>query len=359
MLANGVTFIPVMVGEQILTLEVPGMHELEVAPEMHGFPSPFDDWTCEDFDLFERETWPLPINLKCIGSLTDLVKGPDGAATPVTVLMTPTTEGSSSISSPEPSTEPEGDGDTAEAAIMPPSSKTFQSKQAPSSNWNNWMGACVWSADTGTQGFATKNNRKKRLLSPLKADGPERPLPKDTTGYAAPLAVYTRLSQLPKVKTTDLDGLVAPPSNAHALRTAKGKETIQCRFTRSIKEGIWVASQRGPCGIKIQGLESYRRHIIQCHLDVPRVADKKQEEVIEMRLKETAAKRGSTTTASMDASSSSATTSQPSPRRNKRKWEADSDIDEDWEDEDDDSKDVDFVPGGNKSKKRRIRTRMN
>ncbi|KAG8780405.1 hypothetical protein FRC15_009596 [Serendipita sp. 397] len=359
MFANGVTFMPVVVGEQIFTLEVHGMHELEVAPEMHGFPSPFDDWTCEDFDLFEHETWPLPMSLKYLGSLVDLAEGPDGAATPVTVSTTPTTEGSSSIPSPEPPTQPEGDDDTTEAAITPVSSVNCPTEQTPSSHSSNWTGVCVWSADAEPQGSIAKNNRRKRLLSPLKADGSEHPLSKDATGYAAPLAVYTRLSQLPKVKTTDLNGLLAPPSNAHALQTAKGKETIQCRFTRSIKEGVWVASQRGPCGIKIRGLESYRRHIIQCHLDIPRVADKKQEEVIEMRLKETAAKRGSTTTASMDASSSSATTSQPSPRRNKRKWEADSDIDEDWEDEDDDSKDVDFVPGGNKSKKRRIRTRMN
>ncbi|KAG8824074.1 hypothetical protein FRB91_008942 [Serendipita sp. 411] len=363
MFANGVTFMPVVVGEQIFTLEVHGMHELEIAPEMHGFPSLFDDWTCEDFDQFERETWPLPMTLKNLGSRAELAECPDGAATPVTVPGTPT-EGSSSISSPDLLTEPNEDSVTAESAIILASSETFQQEQAPSSDSNHGMGACVWLADAGTQGSTAKKSRRRRLLSPLKADGSERPLPKDATGYAVPLAVYTRLSQLPKVKTTDLDDLLAPPSNAHALQAAKGKETIRCRFTRSIKEGVWVASQRGPCGIKIQGLESYRRHVIQCHLDVPRVANKKQEEVIEMRLKETATKIGSTTTVSMDSSSSSgATTSQladwgntSSPRGHRRKWESDSDTDED---EDDDGKDLDFVPGGNKSKKRRIRTRMN
>ncbi|KAG8834915.1 hypothetical protein FRC20_007377, partial [Serendipita sp. 405] len=141
----------------------------------------------------------------------------------------------------------------------------------------------------------------------------------------------------------------------------KGKETIQCRFTRNIKEGVWVASQGGSCSVKIQGLESYRRHVIQCHLDVARIPDKKQEEVIGMRLREVIAMKGSATAASMIASSSSAATSQLANRgntskssRNKRKWDSDSDIGEDWEDEEDDGKDADFVPGGNKSKRRRV-----
>ncbi|KAG8775513.1 hypothetical protein FRC16_004794, partial [Serendipita sp. 398] len=170
MFANGVTFMPILVGGQTFTLEAHGMHRLETAPEMHNIPSPFDDWTCEDFDRFERETWPHPLPFQVLGDLIDDEK------TPETLPTTPKTEASQRPSSPEPPSEPGEENITAEAAAMPASSTNFHETQAPSDDLKTWTGVCVLSVDAGPQGSAAKKTRRKQRLSPLKADGSERPL---------------------------------------------------------------------------------------------------------------------------------------------------------------------------------------
>ncbi|KAG8824075.1 hypothetical protein FRC19_002616 [Serendipita sp. 401] len=265
MFANGVTFMPVLVGGQTFTLEAHGMHELEPAPEMHNIPSPFDDWTCEEFDRFERETWPLLVAPQDLGNLVNLADDSDDAVTPLIVPATPT-EASWSVPSPKPPTELENDDVIAETETMSASSTNLRHRTAPSSDLTNRVGVSVSSADAGPQGtphtlallsltrhrFCSQENSKEAKAFPSQGG-------------------WFRASP----PTTDLDGLFAPTSNAHILQVIKGKETIQCRFACSIKEGVWVASQGESCGVMIQGLESYRRHVIQCHLDVARIADKK------------------------------------------------------------------------------------
>ncbi|KAG8768689.1 hypothetical protein FRC15_005022, partial [Serendipita sp. 397] len=189
--------MPVLVGGQTFTLEAHGMHELESAPEMHNILSPFDDWTCEEFDRFERETWPLLVAPQDLGNLVNLADDSDDAVTPLIVPATPT-EASWSVPSPKPPTELENDDVIAETETMSASSTNLRHRTAPSSDLTNRVGVSVSSADAGPQGSAAKKTRRKQRLSPLKADGSERPLPKDAAGYATPLAVYTRLAQQPK-----------------------------------------------------------------------------------------------------------------------------------------------------------------
>ncbi|KAG8811416.1 hypothetical protein FRC18_003519 [Serendipita sp. 400] len=55
MFATSTTFVNVVVGGEVLTVQADDMHKLETVAEMHGVPSPFDNWTSEEFDQFERE----------------------------------------------------------------------------------------------------------------------------------------------------------------------------------------------------------------------------------------------------------------------------------------------------------------
>ncbi|KAG8773286.1 hypothetical protein FRC19_011556 [Serendipita sp. 401] len=350
MFATSTTFVNVVVRGEVLTVQADDMHELETVPEMHGVPSLFDNWTSEEFDQFERELWPLPATFD---DLSGLLKSFSRQEEVLTVPPTPTMEGSMGTLSSIPSTVETNDVTPSdlEGASSTSNGEKFMASRHGDRRYR--VGAYKPFINVDSQGSTNAS------VQSLEATDSEQPLPKDDTGYAHPTAIYTRLMQQPKVRTADLDGMIAPAKNAHVSRTVKGKTTIRCRLDRSIKNGFWAANCAGRCGTIITGLESYRRHIIQCHLDVPRVGDKTQDEVIAMQLEAIiAAQRSSTANTTTPSSTASLPPLARETRRSaitgKRQLEVDSDSREESGD-DDDLDDPSFVPTkGNTSKKRRI-----
>ncbi|KAG8767672.1 hypothetical protein FRB91_005780 [Serendipita sp. 411] len=353
MFATGTTFVNVVVGGDVITVQAEDMHKLEPVAEMHGVPSLFDNWTSEEFDQFERELWPLPATFEDLGGLLKSFSRPEEA---LKRPLTPTTEGSMGSLSPIASTVEINDGAPSdlEGASSTSNGGKFMASRHGDRRYR--VGAYNPFINVDPQG---STNEAQSSVQSLEATDSKKPLPKDDAGYAHPTAIYTRLMQQPKVRTADLDGMIAPAKNAHVSRTVKGKMTIRCRLDRSIKNGFWAANCAGRCSTIITGLESYRRHLIQCHLDVSRVADKTQDEVIAMRLEAIiAAQRSSTANTTTPSSTASLQPLARETRRStitrKRQLEVDSDSREESGD-DDDLDDPSFVPTkGNTSKKRRI-----
>ncbi|KAG8811415.1 hypothetical protein FRC18_003518 [Serendipita sp. 400] len=316
------------------------------------------------------DRWPLPATFE---DLSGLLKSFNRQEEVLTAPPTPTTEESMGTLSPIPSTLETNDETPSdlEGASSTSNGENFMASRHGDRRYR--VGAYSPFINVDPQGSTNAS------VQSLEATDSEQPLPKDDAGYAHPFAIYTRLMQQPKVRTADLDGMIAPAKNAHVSRTVKGKMTIRCRLDRSIKNGFWAANCAGRCGTIITGLESYRRHIIQCHLDVPRVADKTQEEVIgkhvnfyhqkrlsycslfpAMQLEAIiAAQRSSAANTTTPSSTASLPPLARETRRStitrKRQLEVDSGSREESGDDDDDLDDPSFVPTkGNPSKKRRI-----
>ncbi|KAG8832429.1 hypothetical protein FRC18_005072 [Serendipita sp. 400] len=132
------------------------------------------------------------------------------------------------------------------------------------------------SADLSIPVAQASSKRKRTLLMCKQEDGSEPSLPRDAEGYAIPLAIYTRLDNSKPIKTEALDRIIAPPKDTSLKDFVLG--AITCRLRRKIVEGKWSLRESKPCRVKLDSWDSYRRHILRSHLDLPR--GKKLSEVL-------------------------------------------------------------------------------
>ncbi|KAG9058508.1 hypothetical protein FS842_008805 [Serendipita sp. 407] len=98
------------------------------------------------------------------------------------------------------------------------------------------------------------------------------------------LSLYTRLNDSKPIKTEALDRIIAPPKDTSLKNFVLG--TITCRLRRKIVEGKWSLRESKPCRVELNSWDSYRRHILRSHLDLPR--GKKLSEVLKRRIQEVA-----------------------------------------------------------------------
>ncbi|KAG8817929.1 hypothetical protein FRC19_010991 [Serendipita sp. 401] len=70
------------------------------------------------------------------------------------------------------------------------------------------------------------------------------------------------------LKTESLDRLVAPPEDASTKDFELG--TITCHMRRKIANGVWKDREIVSCGAQMDRWDSYRRHLLRTHLDLPR-----------------------------------------------------------------------------------------
>ncbi|KAG8821589.1 hypothetical protein FRB91_010636 [Serendipita sp. 411] len=126
-----------------------------------------------------------------------------------------------------------------------------------------------YASDAVSIPVAQASSKRKRILLMCKQeDGSEPSLPRDVEGYAIPLAIYTRLDNSKPIKTEALDRVIAPPKDTSLKDFILG--TITCRLRRKIVEGKWSLRESKPCGAKLDSWDSYRRHTLRSHLDLPR-----------------------------------------------------------------------------------------
>ncbi|KAG8755016.1 hypothetical protein FRC14_004448 [Serendipita sp. 396] len=140
------------------------------------------------------------------------------------------------------------------------------------------------SADVSIPVAQASSKRKRILLMCKQEDGSEPSLPRGADGYAIPLAIYTRLNDRRPIKTEALDRIIAPTRDTSLKNFVHG--TITCRLRRKIVEGKWSLRESKPCGVKLDSWDSYRRHILRSHLDLPR--GKKLSEMLKRRIQEVA-----------------------------------------------------------------------
>ncbi|KAG8814943.1 hypothetical protein FRC19_001378 [Serendipita sp. 401] len=120
-----------------------------------------------------------------------------------------------------------------------------------------------------TAGPSSTSRRKRVLLAHKVDDGVEPDLERDAEGYVAPLAIYMRLrDKTNALKTESLDRLMAPPDDASTKDFALG--TITCQMRRKIANGVWKDREIVSCGAQMDRWDSYRRHLLRTHLDLPR-----------------------------------------------------------------------------------------
>ncbi|KAG8786954.1 hypothetical protein FRC20_010734 [Serendipita sp. 405] len=120
-----------------------------------------------------------------------------------------------------------------------------------------------------TAGPSSTSRRKRVLLAHKVDDGVEPELERDAEGYVAPLAIYMRLrDKANALKTESLDRLMAPPEDASIKDFALG--TITCQMRRKIANGVWKDREIVSCGAQMDRWDSYRRHLLRTHLDLPR-----------------------------------------------------------------------------------------
>ncbi|KAG8770243.1 hypothetical protein FRC20_004337 [Serendipita sp. 405] len=124
------------------------------------------------------------------------------------------------------------------------------------------------SADVSIPVAQASSKRKRILLMCKQEDGSEPSLPRDAEGYAIPLAIYTRLNDRRPIKTEALDRIIAPSKDTSLKDFVLG--TITCRLRHKIGEGKWSPRESKPCEAKLDSWDSYRRHILRSHLDLPR-----------------------------------------------------------------------------------------
>ncbi|KAG8785947.1 hypothetical protein FS842_008796 [Serendipita sp. 407] len=133
-------------------------------------------------------------------------------------------------------------------------------------------------------GSSTSGRRRVRLTR-KEDDGKEPGLPKDPEGYVNPLAIYTRLNnKIKTIKTEALDRLIAPQEDTSTKNFELA--TITCQMRRRIANGAWKARENKPCSTKVDSWDSYRRHLLRCHLDLPR--GKNLSEDLERKIQELA-----------------------------------------------------------------------
>ncbi|KAG8811893.1 hypothetical protein FRC17_002295 [Serendipita sp. 399] len=339
----GVMYVPVIVGGVPHTVEWYHAHEVDPDLLQLDVSDTVDEWPIKETEDFERQLWPLGMWFDYV---EDIVEGL-GEHERVVIRPTSPTAHSTGVPDSPCGFLDEMTGAAVEDTEFPAieSNDTFD----PSDEQDEEKGVGESFGDDGLQDSTGSTSRPPWPLNP---DGSERPLAKDTDGYASPVDVYRRLTQNPKVKTAVLDTLVAPLADAHIVVVVKGEERIQCGLSREVKAGRWVPLPEGRCGATTTTLESYRRHLIQCHLDAGRMEGKTQGEVldplsIEIRLNELIAQAVGAGL-SVDAIT-------PMEKTRKRRRDDDQDSHEETESEEDDSDDVDFLPKRGRSARKRPR----
>ncbi|KAG8784086.1 hypothetical protein FRC16_002248 [Serendipita sp. 398] len=285
------TLVPITIAGIPLALEAYGLHETETVHGAWDPTNPFEGWTQEELAKLQQETILPPIAFL---DLDHFFKTFRDTTTARTTPAAPETDASVSRS-PSPTsrggfrtggTRPMSRSAINNLKTLPVTSKTRKEHRSQYSI-----------PDSG------RPMRRQNTLTPstcsLQAKGWENTLPRDNDGYTHPIVAYRLLTREPKVTTSVLDGLIVPPQDRHVVTSVGGLDTVQCRFSRSLKGESWVVNHDGACNIAIAGFDSYRRHIVQCHLDVPRIPGKTQAQRIDMRLSEmVVARKGSKRTES-------------------------------------------------------------
>ncbi|KAG8811876.1 hypothetical protein FRC17_002301, partial [Serendipita sp. 399] len=305
MYALGVMYVPVIVGGVPHTVE--WYHTHEVDPDLLQLDAfdTVDEWPVKEIEDFERQLWPL-------GMWFDYIEENRG---PWRAREGGNTTHSGDVLNTNETNDDAGDGKEFDTIAI-------NTVYCPSDEHSDREGM-------------------ENVL------GGDRLQAKDGDGYANPLDVYRRLARKPKVKTAVLDALIAPSADAHMVVVEEGEERIQCGLSREIKAGRWVPLLEGRCGATTTTLESYRRHLIQCHLDAGRMEGRTQGEVLEIRLKELIAQAVGAGL-SVDAIT-------PMAKTRKRRRDDDQDSREETESEEDGSDDVDFLPKRGRSARKRPR----
>ncbi|KAG8842395.1 hypothetical protein FRB91_004209 [Serendipita sp. 411] len=136
------------------------------------------------------------------------------------------------------------------------------------------------SADVSIPVAQASSKRKRILLMCKQEDGSQPSL----RTQRVTLSLYTRLNDSKPIKTEALDRIIAPPKDTSLKNFVLG--TITCRLRRKIVEGKWSLRESKPCRVELNSWDSYRRHILRSHLDLPR--GKKLSEVLKRRIQEVA-----------------------------------------------------------------------
>lgn len=83
--------------------------------------------------------------------------------------------------------------------------------------------------------------------------------------YIKPFEAYKRLLQKPPLPTDELDGLFPPDQKAQPT----GGDGYICKLKAYIPRhgpAEWITLECGPCNQHLKSKDSYRRHVILCHL---------------------------------------------------------------------------------------------
>lgn len=92
---------------------------------------------------------------------------------------------------------------------------------------------------------------------------------KDELGYVVPEAAWQRLCmQKPSLPTDDFDLLFLPPDDA-CLRIGNMRCCQARARVTTTGRAVWKYSGM-PCNAILKSVDSYRRHVIMCHLGCPR-----------------------------------------------------------------------------------------
>ncbi|CAG7853149.1 SubName: Full=Uncharacterized protein {ECO:0000313/EMBL:CCA70728.1} [Serendipita indica DSM 11827] len=135
------------------------------------------------------------------------------------------------------------------------------------------------SADKG------KKARPRKSRKTVKADDVN--FEKDSMGYACPIEILEYLHQTEgKLETAAFDKVFFLTEQA---ATVDEKGRYQCAVRgRVAGEGIarWVETDHEPCGRSVGTNDSYRRHILEAHLGIPRARRQDQEDRLGKRIKQ-------------------------------------------------------------------------
>jgi hypothetical protein len=87
---------------------------------------------------------------------------------------------------------------------------------------------------------------------------------KNAFGYVEPAEAWKRCIQKPPLPTEEFRVQFFPPDDAPLRNENEHRCQVRARVTTTGR-GVWKYSD-GPCNAVLRTVDSYRRHIILCHL---------------------------------------------------------------------------------------------